>query len=478
MMKILNRILLSVWLAWGLAGVDVAMADPPMDAVIALDRTVHFEQPNGQPVAVDAATYRVERRDDTIQLTPETGQPAIVLQAERLSLEMPVLEPAVLSLMRNSDEHLLIYADPHGAVLGVIGSYSGIRTREILTLKPSLLSPPIVSAPHLPLGGNVLPGVPRLKSVSSASFAHLGALVPFANVQVTIVMHNFLGSSNSRISYRIVPPSSITGQSACMLTPNPRITVSDSFPIDQAGEGRISLPGWFTSSGTCAIGIELLLPGKTEPARLVAGPIFVDAPRRVVVNQTWNLKDTLTFRASSSIGTCEGTSVGPSNYAVGIVNVGGDLGLRIRSGPLGTECQYISKPWLLPEGVTLVATTWERVSELPSGQTQAKCCVVNAFGHNCITMPPHVEANFNRGTAPIVTGEHTEFTRYYSVTSADRQVLEDGVIIHENTSPRILTLVKPMWGKLQCTNTGFNDHGVKLVLREMVLDGPPGLTFP
>ena len=170
--------------------------------------------------------------------------------------------------------------------------------------------------------------------------------------------------------------------------------------------------------------------------------------------------------------------MGPSNYAVGIVNVGGDLGLRIRSGPLGTECQYISKPWLLPEGVTLVATTWERVSELPSGQTQAKCCVVNAFGHNCITMPPHVEANFNRGTAPIVTGEHTEFTRYYSVTSADRQVLEDGVIIHENTSPRILTLVKPMWGKLQCTNTGFNDHGVKLVLREIVLDGPPGLTFP
>ena len=105
-------------------------------------------------------------------------------------------------------------------------------------------------------------------------------------------------------------------------------------------------------------------------------------------------------------------------------------------------------------------------------------CVVSAFGNNCITMPPHVGNNFTRGMAPIVTGELSESPKYYSITSADQQILQDGVIMLDNQSPRIVTVIKPMWGKLQCTNTGFNDHGVKLVLRELVLEGPPGLTFP
>ena len=60
----------------------------------------------------------------------------------------------------------------------------------------------------------------------------------------------------------------------------------------------------------------------------------------------------------------------------------------------------------------------------------------------------------------------------YSITSSDQQILQDGVIMLDNQSPRIVTVIKPMWGKLQCTNTGFNDHGVKLVLRELVLGGP------
>ncbi len=33
-------------------------------------------------------------------------------------------------------------------------------------------------------------------------------------------------------------------------------------------------------------------------------------------------------------------------------------------------------------------------------------------------------------------------------------------------------------GQLHCTNTLVIDHGAKLVLRELVLEGPSGLTFP
>ena len=322
------------------------------------------------------------------------------------------------------------------------------------------------------------PGVPRLRSVSSASFANQGALVPFANANVTIVLYNFLGSVGTRIQYRIVPPGSITGQPGCTLTRNPRIVVSDSFQLDQNGEGRISLPGWFTGSGSCAIGVELLLPGKPDPARLVAGPIQVQAPVRYTVSSTSSLRGILAVRVYASLGTCEGTSIGPTNYSVGVLDTGGDMAFRIRSGPLGTECQFTSKAWPLPDGVRLVSTTWEGVREIPSGQQQGKCCVVSAFGNNCITMPPHAVSNFTRGTAPIVTGEQSETSNYYSVTSSDPQILQNGVVILDNQPPRIVTVIKPMWGKLQCTNTVINDHGVKLVLREIVLTGPPGLTFP
>lgn len=448
---------------------------PPV--AVTFERPVHFLREDGDSVAVDAATYLVERNGLTLRLMPEKGGEAIALPVEELSVDLPVQEAAVLSLTRTTDEHLLLYAEPGGKVVGATGTYSGIRTREIVKLNQSLVSQ-VVSTPLQLPGGNVLPGVPRLKSVSYFSFAHQGALVPFANVNVTIVIHNLPGSTGARVPYRIVTPASITGQSSCTLTRNPRIVTGDSFQIDQNGEGRISLPGWFTSAGACAVGVELSLPGKPEPARLVAGPIHVQAPQSYTLSGTGNLKATLGVRVSSSLGICEGTSIGPTNYQVGVVNNGSDLAFRIRSGPLGTECQFTSKAWLLPDGVRLVSVHWEAVREIPAGQDQGKCCVVSAFGNNCITMPPHSGFNFTRGTAPVVTGEHSESPPYYSVTSAERQILEDGVIILDNQPPRVVTLVKPMWGKLQCTNTLVNDHGVKLVLREMVLAGPPGLTFP
>ncbi|MBD0316455.1 MAG: hypothetical protein ICV75_07165 [Nitrospiraceae bacterium] len=454
-----------------------AQAGEGSPVTVTFDRPIHFTRADGDAVKVEAAAYLVERQDATLRLTPQAGGKAIVLPVEPLPFDMSVEEPTVLSLMRNGDDHLLLYADRDGTVMGITGTYSGIRTRDIATVRPSVISPTASVPLQLP-GGNILPGVPRLKSVSAASFANGGMLVPFANANVSITLYNLPGPAGTRISYRVVSPGSITGQSQCTITRNPRILVADSFQIDQNGEGRIGVPGWFTTSGSCAVGVELMLPGKSEPVRLVAGPIQVLAPVRYTLSGTSNLRARLGFRATSSLGICEGTSIGPTNYPVGIVNNGADLAFRIRSGPIGTECQFISNAWLLPDGVRLVSTTWEQIREIPSGQEQGKCCVVNAFGHNCITMPPHAGANFTRGTAPIVTGQHAEAPSYYSVTSSDRQILEDGVVIKEIDSPRVVTVIKPMWGKLQCTNTVVNDHGVKLVLRELILEGPSGLTFP
>lgn len=448
-------------------------ADVLPSSSVTFERTVHFVQSDGGSVAVEPGTYRVERNGSALVLTPGG---VTIEGASFPPEELALPEPTVLSVTRSGDEHLLLYTASDGAV-AARGTYSGIQARETLTLSPALSMQIVPVQTQLP-GGNILPGVPRIRSVSYGSFATQGALVPFANANVTIVIYNVSGSAGTRIPVRIVSPRSITGVQACTLTLNPRIAIGDSIVLDQNGEGRISLPGWFTSSGTCAIGIELTLPGKPEPARLVAGPIAVQPPVRYTVSTTSRLRNTLSVRISGSLGICEGTSLGFTNYTVGVVESGSDLAFRIRSGPIGTECQFTSKAWTLPEGVRLLSTKWERVEEIPSGQNEGKCCVVSAFGNNCITMPPHVGFNFTRGAAPIVTGERSELPPYYSITSSDQQILEDGVIIFDNQSPRLVTVVKPMWGKLQCTNTGVNDHGVKLVLRELLLEGPPGLTFP
>lgn len=472
---IMLLLLVVVWMFISMPGASSHADDAPPSVPVTLERTVHFAADDGRSIAVEAGAYRAERHGSVVRLTPEKGGPAVDIAVQDLSLDMSIQEPMAVSLARNSDEHLFLFAAPNEGAVAATGTYSGIDTRDLRKLNQPILSP-IVTAPRLP-GGNVLPGVPRLKSVAVASFANQGALVPFANANVTIVLHNLLGSAGTRVPYRLVSPESITGQSACTFIRNPRIVVPDFLELNQNGEGRISLPGWFTSAGPCAIGLELSLPGQSGPARLVAGPIQVQTPVRYSVTGTSRLKNILGVRVSSSLGICEGTSIGPTNYPVGVVENGNDLAFRIRSGPVGTECQYISKAWVLPDGARLLSAKWETVREIPSGQDQGKCCVVSAFGNNCITMPPHVGSNFTRGTAPIVTGDRTESPPYYSVTSSDAQILEDGVILFENSPPRVVTVVKPMWGKLQCTNTLVNDHGVKLVLRELVLEGPPGLSF-
>ncbi len=476
MMTLFTRVmLLSLLIVCGRAG-ERCEAGEPATASVTFERPVHFLHPDGSSVVAEPGTYAVERRDSTLLLKPAKDGGVLVIRVEHIPIEMSVTEPVVMSIVRSTDEHLLIYAELD-QVVGATGSYSGIRSRDTFKVSPSIGLQIVPPKNQLP-GGNLLPGVPRVKSVSYASFANQGALVPFANANVTIVMSNFQGPAGTRISYRIVSPGSITGDFVCTMIRNPRIIVGDSFQLDQNGEGRISLPGWFVSSGMCAIGIELTLPIRPEPSRLVAGPIPVQVPLRYTLAGTSNVRSTLGFRISGSLGICDGTSIGPTNYPVGVVESGADFGFHIRSGPLGTECQFTSKPWVLPDGVRLVSTKWEDVQEIPSGQDKGKCCVVNAFGHNCITMPPHVSNNFTRGTAPVVTGQRSESPPYYSVSSSDQQILEDGVILLDNQPPRMVTVVKPMWGKLQCTNTLFNDHGVKLILREMVLEGPPGLTFP
>src|SRR5512134_3188165 len=61
---------------------------PPV--AVTFERPVHFLREDGDSVAVDAATYLVERNGLTLRLMPEKGGEAIALPVEELSVDLPV----------------------------------------------------------------------------------------------------------------------------------------------------------------------------------------------------------------------------------------------------------------------------------------------------------------------------------------------------------------------------------------------------
>ena len=54
---------------------------------------------------------------------------------------------------------------------------------------------------------------------------------------------------------------------------------------------------------------------------------------------------------------CTGTL--PNGAKVGIDDDGSDFSVVIRGGPIGVECSFRTKEWILPEGVTLKEIEWD-----------------------------------------------------------------------------------------------------------------------
>lgn len=89
---------------------------------------------------------------------------------------------------------------------------------------------------------------------------------------------------------------------------------------------------------------------------------------------------------------------------------------------------------------------------------------------------------FNRGAAIILNpGSWPGGSNNvgYSITSHNLPILTpDNTLVYDGSSGGLFTFLLPMWTRLQCGNTATNDHGVRLILDTIELQGPPGLKFP
>jgi hypothetical protein len=157
---------------------------------------------------------------------------------------------------------------------------------------------------------------------------------------------------------------------------------------------------------------------------------------------------------------------------VGIREKDGNISLVIHGGPIGTDCQFSSRSWRLPAGVVVVSTTWDK-------SHQGSCGNVGPLGGGATNILSTTTPNLNRGTAPIVINKVPESpTRYYSLLSADAQVVTSDNVILVEQNRTLASFLLPMWTRLQCSEALHNEDRIRLTLTEIVLSGPPGLSFP
>lgn len=147
-----------------------------------------------------------------------------------------------------------------------------------------------------------------------------------------------------------------SGPTYCRYRPNPNVA-----PPSSGFRGGVSGASW-TAPATLKV---FMIPGEFDPAsrcdmrlsirtKNALGEEFqsytpsfsvslASPPPRVhlPVSSTWALRNYLYLPLDFAKGMCGGTSVGAhGSVPVGIVNVGGKLAFRARSGPIGTECHW------------------------------------------------------------------------------------------------------------------------------------------
>ena len=210
--------------------------------------------------------------------------------------------------------------------------------------------------------------------------------------------------------------------------------------------------------------------GTRLPSLFFQDSIRVLQPNTVVVTDTWGLRGKLGFtRAGTAIGSCDGTSTGPENYPVGMRERGGDISFTIRSGPIGTSCTWVSDLWVLPEGVRILGMSWRL--------DRSEKCKLN-------TEPLPVHYHLDRGFAPhVLTSTSSQGIHFPgSITSfhatVERDAEKGGVVYPTLLPGRPTWLLEPLSVALSCDITGWNDHGVRLVLESVTYQAPPGAVLP
>jgi hypothetical protein len=257
----------------------------------------------------------------------------------------------------------------------------------------------------------------------------------------------------------------------CFFVPNKAHAVADAPVVN--GQAVLRIEGMFfssTSTTSCVMAVRVHAVGADGTTRdhVLSATTPARPWTRYTITDTARLTSRLAFHTRGAVGLCEGLSVGTHSQNVGVGFHNGQLTINMRSGPIGTLCHWESTAWRLPDGAKLVEATWDVATE------GSKCCLDLT---DCPNLPVGVSADHTTVVpGHIVPGSVGGTYEYPS--PADPVVSDLGENFGSNPGRHFLRFLRPMWTRLTCGVTLDNDHGIRITLKSVTIDGPPGLTLP
>lgn len=224
--------------------------------------------------------------------------------------------------------------------------------------------------------------------------------------------------------------------------------------------------------------------GFAAPVSMIV-PTFAFTPRRTYAfEDTWTLRDFFAMQLENSVtGTCNGKSIGTDGtLPVGILESGGDITLHIRSGPLGTECNFASRLVRLPDGLTLKRLDFERTDGPNNSPTTVRMSESSRYcsiGDTGGTFGPLVKYDLTRGKVQLRSADVGTDVDQFVLKGWQRPlVTADGVTVVAHSDQQFASVLLPIFIKLQCNSTLSNTEFIRLRLKRVEFTGPPGLAFP
>lgn len=248
-----------------------------------------------------------------------------------------------------------------------------------------------------------------------------------------------------------------------------RLTVQLDGAI-HAAPGREAMPNVNGFTGPCRPMVRVAIDAPGQPRETLAvGNTFRLAPLTLYfIQDTWRLRNIIRFGMQADApGVCQGLSL-PSGigtiHPVGVMDVNGDIAFGIRSGPLGTACRAVAPPALVPAALRLRAIDW----------------VVHRAGTQCDIGENRLPDGVRRDSLVIVPGAipDEDPSRYCcSRTGPSNDILG---FLRVTTPPRGpgQHYLNAMHVRLGCLPSASNDDAVRVTLRSISFDGPPGVPFP
>lgn len=278
----------------------------------------------------------------------------------------------------------------------------------------------------------------------------------------------------------------------CGFRQNPNVSFPSAVAVS-AGNASFSRQGTFRtfapSCNSLRLSVGVKFPEmKTHTAPLVlAVPTFnFRAPQVYNFSSTGALKDFFGFSVVGSHGSCAGDSLGPNgSFPVGVIEKSGDLAFAIRSGPLGTECEFVAKARRLPDGFALTQLRFskaEGANDSPTNVQMAEPRHYCSIGGSGGTVGG-ISFKFTRGANVLVGGsdmfdDNGPTLTNFVVSGFERPLLRDGVILLDSGDTAFASVLVPMYLRLRCVITPSNSEHITIRLDSAQFIGPPGVTFP